>query len=402
MNIKKYYYYFLFGLLYFVQGSALAYFRNFQKPYLNSVGVDAASIGLLTSILLLPFIIKIFIGMFSDKVSLFGLGHRKPYIVAGLLFGVASFAAVSFVLPDQNFVVFSILIVMASFGVALFDSATDGFAIDVTPEAEQGRVQGIMIGGRAFGFIILSLIFGFLVESAGYGIIFIIVAAQLALPLVFLAFTKKQSDIHEKQAFEWSAFGVMFKPHFLMFAVFAISYSFVSFGVDGLVTYFMSFQPDVDEAMIGKYGALRGVGAVMGAVAGGFFLDKIGRRRIAYSTVVIISLAAFLLATAESMDTILLLAVIWGFAWGFQETVFVAMAMGLSDARIAASVFAIMMALSNVGTAIVEYVATALSVDIGFQNVFAGLGVINGINILVLYLFFHFYKKTLGAADGKN
>jgi hypothetical protein len=27
----------MFGLLYFVQGAALAYFRNFQKPYLDSL-----------------------------------------------------------------------------------------------------------------------------------------------------------------------------------------------------------------------------------------------------------------------------------------------------------------------------------------------------------------------------
>jgi hypothetical protein len=44
----------MFGLLYFVQGSALAYFRNFQKPYLDRFNIDADLIGLLTSILLVP------------------------------------------------------------------------------------------------------------------------------------------------------------------------------------------------------------------------------------------------------------------------------------------------------------------------------------------------------------
>ena len=29
----------MFGLIYFVQGSALAYFRNFQKPYLDSLSM---------------------------------------------------------------------------------------------------------------------------------------------------------------------------------------------------------------------------------------------------------------------------------------------------------------------------------------------------------------------------
>ena len=68
----------MFGLTYFVQGSALAYFRNFQKPYLDSLGVDADVIGLLTSILLLLFILKIFIGMLSDRVNLFRLVIVNP------------------------------------------------------------------------------------------------------------------------------------------------------------------------------------------------------------------------------------------------------------------------------------------------------------------------------------
>jgi hypothetical protein len=45
----------MFGMLYFVQGSALAYFCNFQKPYLYSLNVGPDVIGLLTSILLLTF-----------------------------------------------------------------------------------------------------------------------------------------------------------------------------------------------------------------------------------------------------------------------------------------------------------------------------------------------------------
>jgi PAT family beta-lactamase induction signal transducer AmpG len=81
----------LFALMYFVQGAALAYFRGFQKPYLGSLNIDADVIGLLTSILLLPFILKIFIGMVSDRVNLFGVGHRKPYMMLGLLLAVLAF-----------------------------------------------------------------------------------------------------------------------------------------------------------------------------------------------------------------------------------------------------------------------------------------------------------------------
>jgi hypothetical protein len=38
---RAWYYYIMFGLLYFVQGSALAYINNFQKPYLESLNISA-------------------------------------------------------------------------------------------------------------------------------------------------------------------------------------------------------------------------------------------------------------------------------------------------------------------------------------------------------------------------
>ncbi len=81
---------------------------------------------------------------------------------------------------------------------------------------------------------------------------------------------------------------------------------------------------------------------------------------------------------------LLVMGVVWGIVWGFQETIFVSLAMDLSDHRIAASMFAIMMAISNIGTAIGEGVATGLTDNIGFAAVFIGLAVINVINVPIL------------------
>jgi len=380
--------YFLFGFLYFVQGAALAYFRNFQKPYLNDLGIDPARIGILTSILLLPFIIKIFIGMFSDKVSLFGLGHRKPYIIIGLFLGVLTFASVSMVSPGTDFLFFSVLIVFASFSVALYDSSTDGLAIDIIPPDRHGRVQGIMIGGRAVGFIILSLLFGFMIKDSNYSPLFVLISL-LMLAAFFLAFTVKEgAKATDAPEFQWSAFSVMLKPHFMIFGIFAVTYSIISFGVDGLVTYYMSYTYQAGEELIGQYGALRGTGAVIGALAGGILMDRIGHKKIAIASVLVISLGAGFLGLTSDLNMVMYIGLIWGFAWGFQETVFVALAMSLADMRIAASMFAIMMALSNVGTAIIEGLATAWSIDFGFQNVFWLLGILNFINIIILMAFF--------------
>ncbi|MBN1994772.1 MAG: MFS transporter [Anaerolineae bacterium] len=381
----------MFGLLYFVQGAALAYFRNFQKPYLNSLGIDPDVIGLLTSILLLPFILKIFIGMASDRVNLFGRGHRRPYIILGLLLATVAFGGAGLMLPDVNLTLFAVFIVAGSFSVTLFDSTTDGLAIDITPRREQGTVQGVMVGGRAIGFILLSLVFGVLVQAQGYRVIFLIIAAGMMLPLLWVFQVHEPRQRAVAQTFQWSAFKTLLKPYFLLFGAYAIVYSIASFGVDGLVTFFMSSRFNAPETVIGQYGAWRGLGAVMGAVGGGLLIDRLGRRTSAYSAAVIISLGAVLIGASTNLNFLLVMGLVWGLAWGFQETVFVALAMGLTDTRIAASMFAIMMALSNFGTALGEGLATGLTDNVGFAAVFWLLA---GVSLVTLPILGGLFKMS--------
>ncbi|MBN1318857.1 MAG: MFS transporter [Anaerolineales bacterium] len=383
----------MFGLLYFVQGSALAYFRNYQKPYLSGLGVDPDVIGLLTSILLLPFIIKIFIGMLSDRVNLFRRGHRVPYIVLGLVLAALFFAGSGLAAPDQNLTLFGALIVLGSFSVTIFDSTTDGLAIDVTPAEEHGRVQGAMVGGRAAGFIVLSLVFGALITGIGgeqpYRIVFFIIALSMLIPLFWVLRVKEPEERDRSQQFEWRAFRCMGQKRFLLFALYAVVYSIGSFGVDGLVTLFMSQGLGASESVIGQYGAMRGLGAVIGAIGGGLLIDRLGRKRSAFGGVLAISLVAFLIALATGARGLLGIGVLWGVVWGFQETIFVALAMDLSDSRIAASMFALMMAFSNIGTAVGEGVATGLTDNLPFSTVFLALA---GVNLLVLPILWGLFR----------
>lgn len=389
----------MFGLLYFVQGAALAYFRNFQKPYLDGLGIDADAIGLLTSVLLLPFVLKIFIGMLSDRVPVPGMGHRKPYMLLGLLLAALAFGGAAFVSPGANFPLFSAVIVLGSFSVALFDSTTDGLAVDTTLRPEQGIVQGTMVGGRAAGFIVLSLVFGALVQGAGYRVVFLIIAAGMLIPLIWVMRIREPAGRAETHRFEWAAFRALGRPRFLLFAAYAVAYSVVSYGVDGLVTFYMSEVFNAPETLIGTYGALRWVGAAVGALAGGLLLDRIGRRTGAFGAVAAISLGAALIGAAGGTSALLALGVLWGAAWGFQETVFVALAMDLADTRIAATMFAIMMAVSNLGTAVGEGVATGLTDDIGFAAVFWLLAGLNVVTLPMLWALFRAAPEIAAPPD---
>ena len=95
--------YTMFGSLYFTQGTILSFFTALNALYLLGFGVDMTRIGILGTIALMPFVIKVFLGMLSDKVNLFGLGYRKPYIFIGLSVQIICLLLVPLIDPGKNF-----------------------------------------------------------------------------------------------------------------------------------------------------------------------------------------------------------------------------------------------------------------------------------------------------------
>jgi PAT family beta-lactamase induction signal transducer AmpG len=158
----------LFSGVYFAQGISMAFFLTFNILYLGESGYGPQDVGLMQSLLLLPFILKIFIGIFSDAVSLFGLGHRKPYMLIGLLGQASIFLLIPFVSVADGLGTYAIAALLASLSMALYDTSTDGLALDTTPEDERGLVQGIMNGSRALGILVMLLLGGQVVEFFGW------------------------------------------------------------------------------------------------------------------------------------------------------------------------------------------------------------------------------------------
>lgn len=68
---------------------------------------------------------------------------------------------------------------------------------------------------------------------------------------------------------------------------------------------------------------------------------------------------------------------LFGLAFGFYETVFFAISMRVTDPRIAASMFAILMAVANLGTGIGLGISGALAECLGFRTAFVIFAALN-------------------------
>ncbi|MEM7336667.1 MAG: MFS transporter [Chloroflexota bacterium] len=381
----------LFAILYFVQGIISAFTTTFAKPYLDSFGVDPDLIGLMTSILLLPFILKVFYGMISDRINLFGMGHRLPYIWVSLIISALALLAAGFIRPDLNFWGFAGMIILASFAISLYDTTTDALAVDITPVEEQGLVQSVMTSGRAVGIVIMAVAIGWIAQLFGWLPVYIIMSISLLIPMVWIFQIREPAKGSAQESFDWSAFQALIKPSYLIFALYSIIVWFAYQGADGLVTFYMSKELGATESQLGYYGSIRGAGMIGGAFLTTFLIGKIGRRATTFLILGLVTTGAFIFSRAGSVGFLLGFAAIWGGIAGLTWTIHTVLSMTRADPRIAGSMFAISMAFANIGWALGDGVSTSLTDNIGFSNVFLML---SGINLLALPVIWFMFKMA--------
>jgi PAT family beta-lactamase induction signal transducer AmpG len=380
----------LFGSLYFVQGVITSYQLNFFKPHMTDEGIDADRLAIVATLALVPFIIKIIFGIISDRINVFGLGHRVPYMIIGVLLCSLAFFVAYFIDPSLNFTVLASMVLAATFAMALFDTTADAFAIEVIPANEYSRVQSVMTGGRASGLIILSFVFGLLAARFGYSLIFLVISGLLLLPLILLFRIKEPTIQSKRQGFDWRAFKVMLRTSNLLFAAFLILSWFAFQGIDGLVTLYMSSDLSAPPQILGTYGTIKGIGMVLGAILMSLIAKKWGLKTAGLTTLILVSIGGFSLSFIENVNFILMMAIVLGIVAGLQWTVYASMAMGFTDLRIAGSMFALFQMMANLGIASGEGIATSLSNnEMGFTGVFRLLATIN----LLLIPFFLFVMR---------
>lgn len=373
--------YSLFASLYFAQGAVFSYYTALNSLYLRSFDMSMSRIGVIGGLAMIPFVLKIFLGMLSDRVNLLGLGYRKPYILIGLIIQTLCLLLIPLIQPVQQYGLFILAAFLLMTGMALYDTCTDGLALDTTSQAEQGTIQGLMVGGRALGMVVVAAALGAVADRSWPTVFYILAALSLLpIPLVLLA---RESARPAGQKFEWAAFSSLVKPAVITLGLLGAVYSLVINAASQILNPFLEESFQITYTQAGFYTAVWGIGVVLGGITGGRLTDRVGFQR-AVKGALLASLAAILaLAFIFSPQMAWPLAAIFGLAYGYYETVYFALSMRLTDPRIAASMFSILMAVANLGTAIGVGLSGFLVDSIGYRGTFA---IIAGLNLLALPL----------------
>jgi PAT family beta-lactamase induction signal transducer AmpG len=379
----------MFALLYFTQGTVLGYFASMNALYMLDSGLDMGKVGIFASIALIPFVIKIFFGFLSDRVNLLGLGHRRPYIVIGLIVQFVCLLLVANINPGQHYWTYVAIAFLLQLGMAFYDTCTDGWALDITPEHEKGILQGFMVGGRSIGVIVAASVCGFIAQNVNWPTVFYFLAVLTLIPLPFIFLIKEITRTAEMR-FNWSAFKAFKNRQVLAVAAVGLVIFLVIVGANQNVNPAFSERFHIDLSTAGLVTTVWGIGCVVGALVGGVIMDKTGNRNALLLSLALVVPAMIFLALVKSISLMWVVAVIFGVAYGLSQAVYFALAMKYTVPSIAASMFAILMAVTNIGQGIGLGVAGGLAKSSGFTFTFLLFG---GLMFLILPFFPLLFRK---------
>ncbi|TFG23343.1 MAG: MFS transporter [Promethearchaeota archaeon] len=349
-KLYKHSYLSLFSVNYFIQGTVTSVFAVIIPIYLlmlianTGAAITASDIAFIATIVMIPWSIKLFFGILTDKYGMEQVGRRRPWIlfpiiVAGIVWIVLPFL----ITPNNAIMVFIIAGLIITTGTALSDTALDGLIIDIVPKEQLGSVQGTCWGLRSVGmifggplFAILIWIFGIPVESIFILMgIFMIIAA---LTIIIVQEPKTYPEVNVREHFkgmfnnskDWKMYSFSAFNAIIDFVVivFLSLYILIQMGlVSDTGTALELETNDPSIYMVQAYiSFLISIGIVGGAIVGGLMSDRKSRKNSVYISYILATAALLLMLLSANVVFLLVIGVLVGAGMGWRHSSYSAVA----------------------------------------------------------------------------
>lgn len=393
LDVKKHPYvkYPLFGTLYFSQGIIWTLAMVIINIYLDKQGIADYIIGLVIALAYIPWIIKF---VFGGIVDYFIRITRRNFIIFGGVVSSFSFIIVSFVEPSTNLILFSLLVFIGSCGIAFLDVSADAWAIELCEEKERGKINAAMFSGLFFGAAVSSIVMSLIADNYGYPLAFVASGLIILVIIVFPLLIKDTSVRIRKNKVKNLLIKEFKKKNTQMISLF-FPFTFFSFGLLSVVL--PQYMNDVllfSQSTIGWIMAFGNISSVVGNVIGGFMADLWGRKNSLYVFIILSLVFSASLIFASTLQILIVLWFIVGLLHGGNYSVSGAIAMDITNPRVGASQYSILMAFGNIGEMGGAAFSGTFTTIIGFGRTFLYSGWFYGPGLLVLYYIKRTYDKT--------
>lgn len=367
----------MFFLLYFCQGLPLGLSLIAMPAWLAAKGLDAAAIAGVTSASLLPWGIKMFNGLIMERYAFLPMGRRRAWLLGAQITMCLALIALFLIAPSHTDLVLVAAILFCMNLAATFqDAAIDGIAVDLTPVSQQGRVNAFMAAGQIIGMSVSGSASGMLLNEYGLRGAALPLLAMLLISLISVCWVRERQG---ERRLPWTSgvaapydsgdgprqWGALLKTVFKAIArkpVFVYLTAFFFYGVAAAMTDIAIPLFAVQELGWASENTsnMIALGGVIGGICGLLFLgqlaDRWGIGLVGGSAFLSFALfyAAFGLALSGPLQASVLKPGFFAMSIATQGLFISLSALGMRLCRrdIAASQFAIMMAVPNLARVI--------------------------------------------------
>jgi MFS transporter, PAT family, beta-lactamase induction signal transducer AmpG len=402
--------YIAFTVLYMAQGLPAGLMMVAIPAWLAKQGIGTAEIGAYLGIIGLPWSFKLVAGPIMDRFTFLSMGRRRPWVLVAQVGIVLSFWSMSTLTdPVHHLYWLAGLGFVINFFTAFQDVAVDGLAIEVLPSHQQARANGFMWGGKIIGFAISSSGGSLLLNHYGFDAAFLVISVGVMLIFLFplflrerpgerlLPWTKGQPSEYAMrlQAKDWRA---IFRPlrqamwlptsrlMVLGFFLYAAGEGIMHAVFPVLFVQELGWS-DTDYSQL--IGTSRLVAGLAGMLLSAFVIERLGKVRtmlIAGILLVFAYLAMGFLTHLWTTPTTMMAFVFIKDLISVTITIaYLSTCMDLCWQRVAASQFAVFMALSNLGNTVGEALTGLLDAVLDYPQIFFAIALVKVVALAFLY-----------------
>ncbi len=351
------------------------------QAWMTVEGVDLTSIGLF-SLVALPYSLKFLWAPILDRFALPFLGRRRGWLIALQVGLILAIAFMGFQQPAQALQLLAINALFVAFFSATQDIAGDAYRADVLAEKEMGAGAAVFVLGYRVALLITGSLALILADRISWTSVYLLMASVMIVGVIGTLIAPEPEERVQLPASLSEAVLLPFGEFFqrlgaltgFFILCFIVLYKLGDALVNNMSTPFL-LQMGFTQTDIGAIqGGMGLIATIVGALAGGAILSKIGINRSLWvfgGLQAISNLAYFMQAQLGRNYPFMVLTInIENFCAGLGTAAFVAFLMSLCNQRFSATQYALLSSLMAVSRDILVAPAGALAESTGWSLFF--------------------------------
>jgi MFS family permease len=267
----------LLSALYLAQGLPYGFFTLALPVVLRDAGLSLTAISA-TSLLYLPWALKFLWAPYLDHV-----GTRKAWLLSLQVSSVLGAILLSQIEIDAGYVAVIIAAFLFNIIAASQDIVTDGLAVRLLDAKERGLANAVQVGAYRVGMILGGGLLLWVFARSGWSVMFMCMSALLALTIIPVLTLREEQrpETNAPPRFALLAIGWLQRllvPGMLGFAGLIFCFRFGDAMVSTLLSPFLKDQQLSTETIALMKGTVGSSTSLLGALLGGWFTYRVGRR----------------------------------------------------------------------------------------------------------------------------